>query len=82
MNRRVVLAVKYMSKLTAIASLVSSFTLFSSLVFAADETVSEGEFNGDAKVGFIYTKTDETSMSINSGVTLKYEEQRWQHIKK
>lgn len=68
-----------MSKLTAIASLVSSLTLFSTSVLAADEPVSEGEFSGDAKVGFIYTKTDETSMSINSGATLKYEEQRWQH---
>ncbi len=69
-----------MSKLPVIVSLLSTLTLLSFSTMAKDEdSTASGEFSGDAKVGFIYTKTDETSMSVNSGVTLKYEEQLWHH---
>ncbi|WP_394134234.1 DUF481 domain-containing protein [Aliivibrio fischeri] len=67
-----------MSKLAVPALIISSLSIvsFSSL---AEEVSNGGEFSGDAKVGFIYTKTDETSMSVNSGLTLKYEEDLWHH---
>lgn len=68
-----------MSQLTAIALFISSLSLLSFSSLAAEPPADNGEFSGDAKVGFIYTKTDETSMSVNSGLTLKYEEALWHH---
>jgi putative salt-induced outer membrane protein YdiY len=68
-----------MFRLTAIASFISALTLFNFSAVAAEEDDVSGEFSGDAKVGFIYSKTDETSMSVNSGITLKYKEARWHH---
>ncbi|MUK30823.1 DUF481 domain-containing protein [Aliivibrio fischeri] len=68
-----------MSQLTATALLISSLSLLSFSSLAAEPSADDGAFSGDAKIGFIYTKTDETSMSVNSGATLKYEEALWHH---
>ncbi|MUK64977.1 DUF481 domain-containing protein [Aliivibrio fischeri] len=68
-----------MSQLTATALLISSLSLLSFSSLAAEPLADDGAFSGDAKIGFIYTKTDETSMSVNSGATLKYEEALWHH---
>ncbi|MUI53516.1 DUF481 domain-containing protein [Aliivibrio fischeri] len=68
-----------MSQLTATALLISSLCLLSFSSLAAEPSADDGAFSGDAKIGFIYTKTDETSMSVNSGATLKYEEALWHH---
>ncbi|MBP3141554.1 DUF481 domain-containing protein [Aliivibrio fischeri] len=68
-----------MSQLTATALLISSLSLLSFSSLAAEPSTDDGAFSGDAKIGFIYTKTDETSMSVNSGATLKYEEALWHH---
>ncbi|WP_063668899.1 DUF481 domain-containing protein [Aliivibrio fischeri] len=68
-----------MSQLTATVLFISSLSLLSFSSLAAEPSADDGAFSGDAKVGFIYTKTDETSMSVNSGLTLKYEEALWHH---
>ncbi|MUK69565.1 DUF481 domain-containing protein [Aliivibrio fischeri] len=68
-----------MSQLTATALFISSLSLLSFSSLAAEPSADDGAFSGDAKIGFIYTKTDETSMSVNSGATLKYEEAQWHH---
>ncbi|WP_063651400.1 DUF481 domain-containing protein [Aliivibrio fischeri] len=68
-----------MSQLTATALLISSLSLLSFSSLAAEPSADDGAFSGDAKIGFIYTKTDETSMSVNSGATLRYEEALWHH---
>ncbi|PQJ88860.1 DUF481 domain-containing protein [Aliivibrio sifiae] len=69
-----------MFKLPAVASLLFTLILLSfSTIAKTEDITASGEFSGDAKVGFIYTKTDETSMSVNSGMILKYEEELWHH---
>ncbi|MUK93114.1 DUF481 domain-containing protein [Aliivibrio fischeri] len=68
-----------MSQLTATALFISSLSLLSFSSLAVEPSADDGAFSGDAKIGFIYTKTDETSMSVNSGATLKYEEALWHH---
>ncbi|EKO3931353.1 DUF481 domain-containing protein [Vibrio fluvialis] len=46
-----------------------------------DSGKSTSKLSGDAKLGFIFSKTDSTSMSVNSGATLKYDEaQRKQQL--
>jgi putative salt-induced outer membrane protein len=47
---------------------------------ANDETTSHevSPFSGNAKLGFIYSKASDTSLSINSGATLKYKLEKWQ----
>lgn len=61
---------------TALTALISAL---SCSAYAAQEQGAEetqgGQFSGDAKLGFIYSKTDSTSMSINSGATLNYDEE-------
>lgn len=47
----------------------------------SDSGKSTSKLSGDAKLGFIFSKTDSTSMSVNSGATLKYDEaQRKQQL--
>lgn len=60
--------------LTALLSVCSFHALAAES--GSDVDSNAGQFSGDAKLGFIYSKTDSTSMSVNSGASLKYEQEK------
>ncbi|EKF9296346.1 DUF481 domain-containing protein [Vibrio cholerae] len=58
-----------------IISIMTMMSVLSSMVYAAEPSnpmTKDDKFSGDTKLGFIYSKTDNTSVSINTDVTLKY----------
>ncbi|WP_083651776.1 DUF481 domain-containing protein [Photobacterium proteolyticum] len=43
-----------------------------------ESSVVESPWSGNAKLGFIFSKTNETSMSTNSGASIIYDKDEWQ----
>ena len=62
--------------------LIPITTLFCHAAYATNinnQPIEEhcSDFNGTAKLGFIYSKTTNTSMSMNSAATLKHSTDDW-----
>ncbi|MCG3729843.1 DUF481 domain-containing protein [Vibrio cincinnatiensis] len=52
-------------------------TLFTSSLALADVEGEKSPWSGDAKLGFIYSKNNTSTSSINSGATIKYDQEQW-----
>ncbi len=55
---------------------ILSMILFINLSAMANDADS-GQWDGSAKLGFIFSKTSTSSLSVNSGATLTYEQEKW-----
>ncbi|WP_139299772.1 DUF481 domain-containing protein [Vibrio injensis] len=53
-----------------IGLLTSSFAM-------ADATEAKSPWSGDAKLGFIYSKNSASTVSVNSGALVKYQQEQW-----
>lgn len=60
--------------------LLTVLSIISAPVLAGsnDPETSKSPWSGNAKLGFIFSKTNETSMSVNSGASAIYDKDRWQ----
>ncbi|MCG3724681.1 DUF481 domain-containing protein [Vibrio cincinnatiensis] len=52
-------------------------SLSTSSLALADLEEEKSPWSGDAKLGFIYSKNNTSTLSINSGASLKYDQEQW-----